>query len=243
MQTGAVDATDIPPCAAQSLGAFLEFAHIFPQLLVKPSEAAWLDPRHFRRFVTHRETPWFVEDPHPYGFVPVSTMISSPLVWTDVINRLKRLSIAAGFSNDHSGKFVAAIGELWGNIVDHSQRSDTGYIAFSLESSRFEFVVADHGIGVLASLKSNPAYAHLTDHGRAIELVLSEGVSRYYTENGHGFGFRPLFVGLANIARSLRFRSGDHAREVIRADAGTPESRTYELASLPGFFCSVLCAA
>lgn len=158
-----------------------------------------------------------------------------------MINRLKRLSIGAGFSNDHSGKFLAAIDELWSNVVDHSQRSDTGYIAFSLEPCRFEFVVADFGVGVLASLKSNPAYAHLTDHGRAIELILSEGVSRYYTENGHGFGFRPLFVGLANIARGLRFRSGDHCREVIRTGDGPPSSRTYELARLPGFFCSVIC--
>jgi hypothetical protein len=243
LQAGADETTDIPSCAVQSLGAFLELAHIFPQLLLKPSEAGWLDQRHFRRFITHRETPWFVENPHPFGFVPVSTMVSNPVVWTDMINRLKRLSINAGFSNDHSGKFVAAIGELWGNIIDHSQSSDTGYIAFSLGPGKFEFVVADRGIGVLASLKSNPTYAHLTDHGRAIELVLSEGVSRYYTENGHGFGFRPLFVGLANISRSLRFRSGDHAREVIRADGQPPASRTYELARLPGFFCSVVCAA
>ena len=153
-----------------------------------------------------------------------------------MINRLKRLSINAGFSNDHSGKFLAAIDELWSNVVDHSQKSDTGYFAFSLEPHRFEFVVADHGIGVLASLKSNPLYAGLTDHGRAIELVLSEGISRYYTEDGHGFGFRPLFVGLANIARSLRFRSGDHAREVVRTAEGNLASRTYELAALPGFF-------
>lgn len=159
-----------------------------------------------------------------------------------MINRLKRLSIKAGFSNDHSGKFLAAIDELWNNVVDHSQRDETGYIAFSLEPGRFEFVVADHGIGVLASLKSNPDYAHLNDHGRAIELALSEGVTRYYTEDGHGFGFRPLFVGLANIARGLRFRSGDHARELIRTGDGPPVSRTYELAHLPGFFCSVTCS-
>ncbi|WFU13034.1 hypothetical protein QA646_27135 (plasmid) [Rhizobium sp. CB3090] len=241
MQSGAIDNADIPPCTAQSVGAFLELVHIFPKLLLEQSESEWLDPRHFRRFITHGEMPWLVEDPHPFGLVPVSTMISNPLVWTDMINRLKRLSINAGFSNDHSGKFLAAIDELWSNVVDHSQKSDTGYIAFSLEPKRFEFIVADHGVGVLASLKSNPAYADLTDHGRAIELVLSEGVSRYYTEDGHGFGFRPLFVGLANIARSLRFRSGDHAREIVRVDEGAPVSRTYEVAFLAGFFCSVVC--
>ncbi|MBY5812944.1 ATP-binding protein [Rhizobium leguminosarum] len=241
LQNGAVEPADLPSCAAQSLGAFLELAHIFPGFKQTPGGLKWLDPRHFQHFLTARETAWFLEEPHPYGFIPIATMISNPLVWTDVINRLKRLSINAGFSSDHSGKFVAAIGELWGNVVDHSQRSDTGYVAFSLGPGRFEFVVADHGVGVLASLKSNPDYAHLTDHGGAIKLVLSEGVSRYYTEEGHGFGFRPLFVGLANIARGLRFRSGDHGREVIRTGGGPPSSRTYELAHLPGFFCSVVC--
>ncbi|MCW0018962.1 ATP-binding protein [Rhizobium sp. BT-226] len=208
-----------------------------------PHGTGWLDPRHFRRFLTNQEAAWFCEEPHPSGFVPVAAMVSNPLVWTDMVNRLKRWSVNAGFSSDHSGKFVAAIGELWGNVVEHSQRSDTGYVAFNLEPGRFEFVVADHGVGVLASLKSNPVYAHLTDHGRAIELILSEGVSRYFTERGHGFGFRPLLIGLANIARELRFRSGDHGREVIRTLGGSPASRTYELASLPGFFCSVTCLA
>lgn len=158
-----------------------------------------------------------------------------------MVNRLKRLSIGAGFSSDYSGKFVAAIDELWSNVVDHSQRCDTGYIAFALAPGKFEFVVADFGVGILASLNSNPAYADLTDQGRAIELALSEGISRYHIQEGHGFGFRPLFIGLANIARDLRFRSGDHAREIIRAGSAPPEARTYELAPLPGFFCSITC--
>ncbi|BCH55348.1 hypothetical protein ACQZ61_06065 [Agrobacterium vitis] len=158
-----------------------------------------------------------------------------------MVNRIKRLSIGAGFSNDHSGKFVAAIDELWSNVVDHSQRYETGYIAFEIAPGKFEFVVADYGVGILASLNSNPIYADLADHGRAIELALSEGISRYHKDEGHGFGFRPLFIGLANIARVLRFRSGDHAREVIRLNSAPPQARTYELAPLPGFFCSITC--
>ncbi len=74
-------------------------------------------------------------------------------------------------------------------MVDHSQRNDTGYVAFSLEPGRFEFVVADHGIGVLASLRSSPSYAYLADHGRAIELVLSEGVQGTTLKMGMALGF------------------------------------------------------
>ncbi|MGV2181441.1 hypothetical protein [Rhizobium rhizogenes] len=241
LQNGAVDVADLPPCTVRSLGAFLELVHIFPAHLQAHNGSRWLDPRHFGHFITHRASAWFFEEPHPFGYIPVAMLVSNPDAWTDMVNRLKRLSTSAGFSSDHSSKFVAAIGELWGNVVDHSQRNDTGYVAFSLEPGRFEFVVADHGIGVLASLRSSPSYAYLTDHGRAIELVLSEGVSRYHTEDGHGFGFRPLFIGLANIASGLRFRSGDHGREVVRVGGGPPVSRTYELATLSGFFCSVTC--
>lgn len=170
-------------------------------------------------------------------------MLSNPLAWTDTVNRLKRLIISAGFSSDYGGKFVAAIDELWSNVVDHSQRIETGYIAFRLGPGQFEFVVADYGVGILASLNSNPVYADLADHGRAIELALSEGISRHHKDEGHGYGFRPVFVGLANIVRDLRFRSGDHAREIVRTGSSPPEARTYETSSLPGFFCSITCVA
>lgn len=238
LQTGAAGARDLPRTAVQSLGAFLELAHIFPDYIQDTAISSWLDRRHFRRFA-NREQAWFFEDGPQFGFVPMTAISASDTVWIDAANRIKRLSVEAGFSADHSGKFVAAIAE--GNILDHSQRPETGYIAFHVEPRKLEFVVADRGVGVLSSLNSNPEYAKLSDHGRAIELALSEGISRYPREEGHGFGFRPLFVGLANIARSSRFRSGDHCREIARFSDGPPQSRTYELAVLDGFFCAVTC--
>jgi len=44
-----------------------------------------------------------------------------------------------------------------------------------------------------------------------LRLALTDGVSRYGKEAKRGAGFRPIFVGLANLAGSLRFRTGDHA--------------------------------
>ncbi|MEH7839766.1 hypothetical protein V7796_29885 [Rhizobium laguerreae] len=240
LQAGAVGAQDLPRTAVQSLGAFLELAHLFPDYVQGTAISSWLDRRHFHRFA-YREQAWFVEDGPQSGFVPITAISASDTVWIDAANRIKRLSVEAGFSADHSGKFVAAITELMGNILDHSQRPETGYIAFHVEDRQLEFVVADCGVGILSSLNSSPKYAKLSDHGRAIELALSEGISRYPREEGHGFGFRPLFVGLANIARSLRFRSGDHCRQIERISDGPPQSRTYELAALQGFFCAVTC--
>jgi hypothetical protein len=86
--------------------------------------------------------------------------------------------------------------------------ANTGFVAFRAIPEAFEFVVADRDIGILNSLKTAAEYAHLTDHGHALRLALSEGCSRHGTAAGRGMGFRPLFIGLANLHAGLRFRSG-----------------------------------
>jgi hypothetical protein len=72
-----------------------------------------------------------------------------------------------------------------------------------------------------------------------MEAALTEGTSRFGSESGHGYGFRPLFVGLANLKGSLRFRSGDHA---LLMDGTSPSLTTAQLAQKPpidGFFASI----
>lgn len=111
---------------------------------------------------------------------------------------------------------------------------------FAAAPGVFEFVVGDHGVGVVDTLRTNPRFANLNDAGTALELALSEGVSRH-TEVGRGLGFRPLFVGLANISHAMRFRTGDHAREITRNKDRDILSRTLQKSRLPGFVCSVHC--
>jgi hypothetical protein len=55
-----------------------------------------------------------------------------------------------------------------------------------LRQTLSEFVVADRGIGVLSSLKQNPEYADLSDAGAALQLAITDGVSRFPSETGHG---------------------------------------------------------
>ena len=93
---------------------------------------------------------------------------------------------------------AAAILELEGNIQEHSGAPSTGILAFSAATNVFEFVVADCGIGLLRSLKSSPAFSGLDDHGRALELALADGTSRY-NDPLRGHGFRPIFQGLTNL--------------------------------------------
>ncbi len=124
-------------------------------------------------------------------------------------------------------------------VVDHSELVGTGTIAYFGRKGRFEFVVHDAGIGVLASLRSNPEQSDLRDSGTALESALAEGVSRY-EENGHGYGFRPLFVGLVNLAQLIRFRSGDHGRVIFREGSGI-RSQTVQLSPCAGLSCTVQC--
>jgi hypothetical protein len=68
-------------------------------------------------------------------------------------------------------------------------------------------------------------------------------VSRHYDDKDRGKGFRPIFVGLANASEHLRFCSGDHTREVTKGENRKLLVSTRQKAALPGFFCSVRCAA
>ena len=135
---------------------------------------------------------------------------------------------------------AAAILELAGNIEEHSGAVETGVIAFRATTGAFEFVVADQGIGVLRSLRGSPEFLTLDDHGRALELALTDGVSRF-GDPRRGHGFRPIFQGLTDLNGYLRFRSGDHA---IIMDGTNQSLATAQLAQKPyltGFLASVMC--
>lgn len=139
------------------------------------------------------------------------------------------------------GQLVAAMQELESNIHEHCDAADTGLLAFRAAAGVFEFVAADRGIGILRSLQRCLAFANLDDHGKAMLAALSDGTSRFGTDGQRGHGFRPIFLGLANLRGSLRFRSGDHALVI---DGRSPSLATAQLAQKPffdGFLASARC--
>jgi anti-sigma regulatory factor (Ser/Thr protein kinase) len=153
----------------------------------------------------------------------------------------QKAAVAGGFPKKIAGWLVGGIVEMQTNIYEHSEAPQSGLVAFRAGRGVFEFVVADHGIGVLESLRSAPAHFGLTDHGAALELALTDGCSRHGDGIGRGMGFRPLFVGLANLQSKLRFRSGDHA---LTINGDHPSLMTARLAQKPygrGLFISVRC--
>ena len=164
--------------------------------------------------------------------------------WTEfgiaVQNAAMRTS---GLPRKTAAQLVGAIGELQDNIYEHSKAAETGIVAFRATPGQFECVVSDYGIGTLDSLRSCSEYQDLNDHGQALRLALSPGVSRYGTGSGRGTGFQQLFVGLANLTGSLRFRSGDHALIVEGREVDKIPFHLRQKTMLKGFLASVVCYA
>lgn len=147
----------------------------------------------------------------------------------------------SGLTKKVARQLVAALGEMENNIREHSDATDTGFVAFQAEEGAFEFVASDRGIGVLRSLRRCDAYAAIRDEGQALRTALQQGESRFGPNTRHGNGFRPIFVGLANIRCDMRFRSGDHALEISGSNSSLLEARISQKAALPGFFVNVRC--
>jgi anti-sigma regulatory factor (Ser/Thr protein kinase) len=239
LQDGALALAQIPPWSAQALGPLFELIQILGSGHRGESSLGI-----YQNLAASREqsrSSWFNGHDNQ-GFILVQQLNDDQLAQNDFSIRASRAAQAAGFTKDEAWKLTAAIVEIYGNVVDHSERIDSGYAAYAANEKTFEFVVADSGIGVLSSLRNNPAYAHIADSGTALEYALRKGVSRLQ-EPGHGFGFEPILVGLANISTRVRFRSGDYGRELRRNADGTIPATTIQLPTIEGFFCSVQCTA
>jgi hypothetical protein len=102
-------------------------------------------------------------------------------------------------------------------------------------------VVADAGIGVLASLQTCPDYQHLAGHGEALNTALSSGETRHGRGSGHGAGFDTVFRGMASLQGSLRFRSGDHTLELNGVSPKLISPKLRQRQFFEGFAVSISC--
>lgn len=161
--------------------------------------------------------------------------------WIKFCLDVRRACIASNFPTKIAAQFLGALGELRSNIYEHSNDTQSGLIAYQQRYKRIDFVVADDGIGLLNSLKTNSLYGNLDNYGDALELALTEGCSRFGNNVGRGYGFRPLFVGLANLHGKLRFRSGDHALIIDGDPPSLMNAQKAQKTFMPGFFISLSC--
>lgn len=181
------------------------------------------------------------------GFIQtdrVHTVEGSPeleLRWQDFRNKARQAAERC-FPKTVAQGFIGVMSELEENIHLHSGRPKDGVVAFRGSPEAFEFVVADSGMGMLASLQSSPDYRDLADTGKALMMSLQDGVSRLsHVEPHRGYGFRNLFRNLANLNGALRFRSDDQA---VVIDGIAPElarARLVQLPRLRGFCASIVC--
>ena len=226
-----------------ALGPLIEFLYLAACGSLPLEALSWLRDTQVIAFLkawcdTHPN--WLSQDGH-FGFIRTST----DAAWeTDSVAFLMEVQRAgreiALLPGTLPGQMAAAVSELASNIEEHSNSVNTGVVAFRATEGAFEFVVADQGIGVLRSLRSSPQFLTLDDHGRALELALTDGVSRF-PDPRRGHGFRPIFQGLANLNGYLRFRSGDHAIVMDGTKQGLASAQLVQKPDLKGFFASITC--
>lgn len=234
-----------PLLAADGLGPFVELTHLATDKLVPEIEKLdWLRLDALAAFWRALASPrknWVSPQGGRLGFFKTAeTQLESE--WNAFSISAHKAALAAGFPSRIAAQLIAAFGEMRGNILEHSKAITSGLLAFRSQSGKFEFVVSDRGRGVLSSLKSCTQYANLADHGEALRMTLTDGVSRFGPSSNRGKGFRPLFIGLANLNGSLRFRSGDHALEIDGNAPTLMTARTGEKTNISGFLISVSCA-
>lgn len=164
--------------------------------------------------------------------------------WEQWVLHAQNVATARGLDRSLVDGLIGALIELQDNVYLHSEASASGLVAYAVTPGVFEFVVADAGIGVLASLNKNAEFAELRDSGEALRVAASDGASRFDRSTGHGFGIGQLFKALARDAGELRFRSGDHAMS-IRGDQPslTGKVDTVQKAWLDGLIISVRCTS
>jgi hypothetical protein len=134
--------------------------------------------------------------------------------WALWRSRAEQAGCRVGLPGPFAAAVIGAMGELQDNVALHSRRAETGLVVYAATPDAFEIVVADRGIGVLASLQESAAYAGVADAGAALKIAVQDGESRFGHASGHGFGMGQMFRALADHDGELRFRSGDHALTV-----------------------------
>ena len=154
--------------------------------------------------------------------------------------RFDRSAQSVGFPPRLAHGLHGAMHEMCENAAIHSKAPTGILIGYSVEQRMAMFSVVDVGIGVLASLRSHPAYANISLHKDAIRAALQEGTSRF-GPNTRGLGFRQIFKALAEQWGHLRFRSGSgcitlngHGLDEHRGEESFPPD-------LPGFQVTVCC--
>lgn len=235
-----------PEFVAGELGPLIEMFQLARTgLLPPPTSAPWLQlngTATVLRAAVEGADRWTSPLGNGSGFLRCDLLQTEPTRWTSFKLEAHKAALAAGCPSQAVSRLMGAMGEIADNVVEHSESSSTGFVVFAGLAGFFEFAIADNGIGVLASLRSNPEYAHLVDEGDALQCALTDGESRFGKAAQRGTGFSTLFKSLANMNASLRFRSGDHALDMHGKSPTLVNAHVARKPRAAGFMVSVRCA-
>ena len=159
-------------------------------------------------------------DPHQFdpssfkGYTSIpATQYKTPEDQHTAVNKIVNVILGA-IPEMHRSDFAAfewAINELTDNVLMHSESAIGGLVqvsTFQKGTKKVQFVVADAGIGIPASLKEG--HSHISSDTEALEYAIKEGVTRDQTV-GQGNG---LFGSYQICSQSKGYFSVDsgHAR-------------------------------
>lgn len=159
--------------------------------------------------------------------------------WIRFLTMFGHAALMSGLSKTLASQLAGVVKEMEDNVHAHSERPSSGLIAFVAHPSMFEFIVVDRGVGVMNSLRRAPKFAGLADHGKALQLAVSDGNSRFGVGVGRGYGFSDLTVGIANSNALIRFRTGDYLLELDGRGSGDIIPRCVQRAIGIGFLIAV----
>jgi hypothetical protein len=232
-----------PTYVPNHIGPFVELALLEKQGRLRASGDRHLSrPTPFEAMLSSPQRNVLVELGGNSGFMRMGASAMKGTELTRLSIAAKRAASAAGFGDRAAGQLAAALLELHGNIVEHSEAVDSGLLGYQALDGHFEFIVADQGVGALASLRTNERFSNLATDREALPLVLQDGCSRF-SDPARGRGFNDIFRGLANHNGALRFRSGEAA---ILIDGQSPTAikpKVKKKSYLQGFLASVRCSS
>lgn len=135
------------------------------------------------------------------------------------LSKLQAALVKAGIADNLLPLVVAVAGEIGNNSFDHNLGNwpDTPGVFFGYDVTKRKIVLADRGLGILATLRR--VRPELKNHGEALRVAFTEIVSGRAPE-ARGNGLKFVRQVVAQHPVSLFFRTGDAE---LRLKNDTPE--------------------
>lgn len=145
------------------------------------------------------------------GLIELTPIISDQAI-SDVLDKLEHvLRRRLHYSRQDTYDLLIVFSELCNNILDHNSADCGGLAAMQVynpPSGRFmQFVVADRGAGIAATLRRNPRFAHIKTDADGIVASLDLGASEH-EETTRGNGLYHLLKLSFNHGGTIHIRSG-----------------------------------